>query len=68
MAAVRVVGGVGVEAVAALEPVAVQGLAGPVAPAGVEHGAEGAQLFPASLCQTPQGSVGVSYSRLVCLG
>ena len=40
------------EAVAALEPVAVQGLAGPVALAGAERGAEGAQLSPASLCQT----------------
>ena len=26
------------------------------------------QLFPVSLFQTPQGSVGLSYSRLVCLG
>ena len=56
------------EAVAALEPVAVQGLAGPVALAGAERGAEGAQLSPASLCQNPQGSVGLSCSRLVCLG
>ena len=49
------------EAVAALEPVAAQGLAGPVALAGAERGAERAQLFPALLSQTPQGSVGLSY-------
>ena len=49
------------EAVAALEPAAVQGPVGPVALAGAERGAERAQLFPALLCQTPQGSVGLSY-------
>ena len=61
-------GGVGVEAVVVLEPVAVWGVAGPVALAGAERGAEHAQLFRASLCQIPLGSVGLSYSRLVCLG
>ena len=54
-------GGWRVEAVAALEPAAVQGPVGPVALAGAERGAERAQLFPALLCQTPQGSVGLSY-------